>query len=72
MKNPTLTRALWACADAEYAFNCAIEKVTKLQQQVDESYDGQFIDVLDEMHATQKRLEALKYDLLICFRAAEK
>lgn len=72
MKKIPLTRALWTCAEAEAGLKDLFEKLTDLQKQIPEDLDDLFIDVLDEFHAAEHRLQAVKHDLIICVRTKEE
>ena len=72
MKKLPLTRALWTCSEANDGLNDLLTELTKLQQQIPENLEGLLIDVLDEFHAAQKRLQAVEHDLLICLRAQKE
>ena len=72
MKKTPLTRALWTCAEAQSGLKDLFEKLTDLQKQIPEKLDGLLIDILDEFHAAEYRLQAVKHDLIICVHAQEE
>lgn len=72
MKKIPLTRALWTCAEAQSGLKDLFEKLIDLQKQIPEELDGLFIDLLDEFHAAEHRLQAVKHDLILCVHAQEE
>ena len=71
MEKIPLTRALWTCTEAEAGLQDLLTKLTDLQQHLPENCDGLWLNILDEFHATQNRLQAVKHDLIICVRTRE-
>ena len=72
MKKTPLMRALWTCVEAEAGLEDLFAKLTDLQKQLTEELDPLLIDVLDEFHAAQNRLRAVKHDLIICVRTTKE
>ena len=71
MEKIPLTRALWTCTEAESCLQDLLTKLTDLQRHIPEDCDGLWLNILDEFHAAQNRLQAVKHDLIICVRTRE-
>ncbi len=72
MKVSPLTRALWTCEEAQDGLQDLLTKLTKTHQNIPENYEPEILDIIDELHAAQSRVQAVKYDLLICLRSTEQ
>ena len=70
--HPHLTSALWNAAEAESQFAEVLTKINNLQAQFPDEYNAQLVDILDEFYAAHSQLQATKYHLMICFRAAQQ
>ena len=68
MKASPLTRAVWTCEEAEDGLQDLLTKLTGLHKHIPENYERELCDILDEFYAAERRVQAVKYDLLICLR----
>ena len=72
MKKNALSRALWACVDAEIVLQEMLRALTNLHAQLPDTYHRQVVDLLDELNAATHHVQAAKYNALISIRNENK
>jgi len=72
MQNKPLSRALWACVDAETILQETSSLLTDLHAQLPDALNSPVVDLLDRLHAATHSVQAARYNILIALRHEEK